>query len=55
MIGLKMVFAKQPASFVYKITRKAAAGAPKDKEPQPLALTIEYRSLDEGKSPGPAW
>ncbi|RPB04129.1 hypothetical protein L873DRAFT_1759340 [Choiromyces venosus 120613-1] len=45
--GSMVVFNKQPASFVYKITRKTGDDVPKDKEPQPLALTIEYRSLDE--------
>ncbi|KAG0636053.1 trafficking protein particle complex subunit 10 [Tuber brumale] len=45
--GSMVVFAKQPASFVYKITRKTGDDVPKDKEPQPLALAIEYRSLDE--------
>lgn len=42
--GSMVVFAKQPASFTYKITKKGPKESQKD---QPLALRIEYRTIDE--------
>ncbi|KAL7275089.1 hypothetical protein RUND412_001991 [Rhizina undulata] len=42
-----IVFAKQPASFVYKITRKDTTGVNPEEQQQPLALAIEYRTLEE--------
>jgi len=42
--GSMTVFAKQPANFTYKITRKMDATGP----PESLALVIEYTNMDEG-------
>ncbi|KAH8149309.1 uncharacterized protein LAJ45_06849 [Morchella importuna] len=42
--GSMVVFAKQPASFTYKITRK---GPKESQKEQPLALIIKYRTIDE--------